>query len=338
MPVGVPTEHRCPMSEEKPTFPPAGTALHVQLVTTNVSLTPPRTPHNQAQPSQNRNTMSPPNRTLAILEAAVQGRYGVLAAIAYNIEHLTALVRAAEAVRSPLILLLFPSTLVQLPSLVWAASAAAKAATVPISVHLDHAQDETQIREVVAKLPLDSIMVDMSHYEHAENLRKTRELTELCLARGIAVEAESGRINGGEDGIADTGDLEALYTTPEEVEDFLGAGVQMLAPSVGNVHGDYGAEGPQLQLERLRSVGRQIQGRALMVLHGTNDFSPELVRECVEAGVTKLNVNKLLLQCWSAHLKEHAGESIVKLIDGGMDVLQAETERWMHICGSAGKA
>lgn len=278
------------------------------------------------------------NRILAILEAAAQGRYGVLAAIAYNIEQLTALVRAAESGRSPLIIQLFPSTLKQLPSLVWAASAAVKSATVPVSLHLDHAQDEEQIREVVATLPMDSIMVDMSHYEHDENLRKTRELTDLCSKHGIAVEAESGRINGGEDGIADTGDLEALFTTPAEVDGFLNAGVQMLAPSVGNIHGDYPPGGPQLQFHRLRSVGDQIKGKAHLVLHGTNDFSPELVRECVQAGVTKLNVNKLILQSWSDHLKSHAHDSIVKLIDEGIDVLQAETEKWMHICGSAGKA
>ena len=148
------------------------------------------------------------NKTLAILDAASKGSYGVLAAIVYNVEHITALVRAAEAKRSPLILQLFPSTLQQLPSLVWAASAAAKAASVPVSLHLDHAQDEEQIRQIVKDLPFDSIMVDMSHYEHEENLQKTTELAALCHERGIAVEAESGRINGGEDGIADTGELE----------------------------------------------------------------------------------------------------------------------------------
>lgn len=51
-------------------------------------------------------------------------------------------------------------------------------------------------------------MVDMSHYEHEDNLRKTAVLTKVCHGRGIAVEAETGRINGGEDGIADTGALE----------------------------------------------------------------------------------------------------------------------------------
>ncbi|EWZ00621.1 tagatose 1,6-diphosphate aldolase [Fusarium oxysporum NRRL 32931] len=185
------------------------------------------------EPTENlRNT----NRTLRILEDAVKGNYGVLAAICYNIEHLTAIVKAAEAKRSPLVLLLFPSTLRQLPTLAWAASAAIKSATVPLSLHLDHAQDVSQIEEVVKTLPFDSIMVDMSHYDHEENLAKTAALTKLCHKRGIAVEAESGRINGGEDGIADTDDLEALFTSPEEVENFLKAGIDILAPSVGNIH------------------------------------------------------------------------------------------------------
>jgi fructose-bisphosphate aldolase, class II len=160
----------------------------------------------------------PTNKTLSILSSAAFGSYGVLAAIAYNVEHITAFILAAEAQRSPLILQLFPSTLKQLPSLVWAASAAAKAASVPISLHLDHAQDEEHIRQIVQELPFDSIMVDMSHYEHDENLQKTKELTKLCHEKDIAVEAESGRINGGEDGIADTGDLEGKKRLPKPLK------------------------------------------------------------------------------------------------------------------------
>ncbi|KAK5044852.1 hypothetical protein LTR84_010390 [Exophiala bonariae] len=306
------------------------------------------------------------NKTLQILQAAATGGYGVLAAIAYNVEHITALVRAAEAKRSPLILLLFPSTLTQLPSLVWAASAAAKTATVPISVHIDHAQDEQQIRYAVESLPIDSIMVDMSHYDLAENLSKTRELTAFCHAKGIAVEAESGRINGGEDGIADTGNLEgmwcdldcgkhmaspvkivvpnaksrtALLTTPKDVEDFLATEIDMLAPSVGNIHGDYGPQGPQLDFQRLSDIAKQLDGRASLVLHGTNDFSPELMRDCIRAGVTKVNVNKLLLETWNVYLRDHAKErTLTQLIDEGIRVLQADVEMWMDIIGSSGRA
>lgn len=169
------------------------------------------------------------NRTLAILRAAAAGQYGILSAIAYarslttvydnflmliscryNIEQLTALVQAAEAKRSPLIIQLFPTTLKHLPLLAHAAAIAVKTATVPLSLHIDHAQNVDHIRKIIATLPVDSVMVDMSHFDEAENLEKTRILTKECHAKGIAVEAESGRIEGGEDGIADTGDLEGM--------------------------------------------------------------------------------------------------------------------------------
>ncbi|KAJ3457058.1 hypothetical protein MRS44_014199 [Fusarium solani] len=278
------------------------------------------------------------NRTLQILRSATEGKYGVLAIICYNIEHLTALVRAAEAKRSPLILQLFPSTVSQLPTLAWAAAAAVKSATVPLSLHLDHAQDEAQIRDIAATLPFDSIMVDMSHYDHDENLEKTKVLTRVCHDRGIAVEAESGRINGGEEGIADTGSLEALFTTPEEVEDFLAAEIDLLAPSIGNIHGDYGPAGPQLDFDRLSRVNSQIDRRVVMALHGTNDFAPEIMQRCIQHGAVKLNINKLILEVWNVYVREHAQEPLMQLMDHGMGVLQAEVERWMDICGSSGKA
>lgn len=115
--------------------------------------------------------------------------------------------RAAEHRASPLILQLFPSSLTQVPSLIHATAAAARSASVPIAVHLDHAQDWGQIQQVADSLPFDSIMVDMSHYEKEDNLAKTDALRQYCQDRRVSVEAETGRIEGGEDGIMDTGDL-----------------------------------------------------------------------------------------------------------------------------------
>jgi len=203
------------------------------------------------------------NRTLKILNAAATGGYGVLSAIAYNLEHLTALIRAAEAKRSPLIIQLFPTALTQLPLLAHAAAIAVNIATVPLSLHIDHAQDVENIREIITTLPVDSVMVDMSHYDEAENLEKTRILTKECHDRGIAVEAESGRIEGGEDGISDTGDLEALFTSPSDIDNFIAAGIDILAPSIGNIHGDYGPAGPkegQLHFDRLETLTSKLTG------------------------------------------------------------------------------
>lgn len=116
---------------------------------------------------------------------------------------------------------------------------------------MDHAQSEEEILKAADMELFDSIMVDMSHYEKEENLAKTTRLTKILKEKGIAVEAECGRINGGEDGVKDTGDLEGLLTSPEEALGFVETGVDFLAPAFGNVHGNYGGvENIKLDFDR----------------------------------------------------------------------------------------
>jgi fructose-bisphosphate aldolase class II len=193
------------------------------------------------------------NETINILKNAEQGRYGVLATVAYNLEHILGMISAAEACRSPLIIQFFPWAIsFSNGLLIRTAADAAKRAKAPVAIHLDHAQDEDMIKLAADTLPFDSIMVDMSHYEKEENLRKTEELVKYCHARGVATEAEPGRIEGGEDGVMDTEGLEGCKTTMEEVEDFVATGVDALAPAIGNMHGEnpYALADPNLDFER----------------------------------------------------------------------------------------
>ncbi|OBR10589.1 Fructose-bisphosphate [Colletotrichum higginsianum IMI 349063] len=280
------------------------------------------------------------NRTIQILAKAEAGRYGVIAAIAYNLEQIHGLVSAAEQARSPLIIQFFPWAVTFADGLlVRAAKDAVSRAAVPISIHLDHAQDEAIIQHAADHLPFDSIMVDMSHYDKAENLSKTAKWVEYCHERGIATEAEPGRIEGAEDGVMDTAGLEASKTTPEEVDEFIATGVDSLAPAFGNVHGEYGKQGPQLDFERFGRIRTQIAGRARVALHGTNGFSPELMRQCVAAGATKINVNKLVLDDYYAHLKSQVAQlPHTTLIEEGTSKVTLQTKEWMEICGSAGQA
>lgn len=297
------------------------------------------------------------NRHVAILRNAEAGQYGVVAAIAYNIEQVLGLVRAAETARSPLIIQFFPWAIEATNGLlVRAAADAAKRASVPISIHLDHAQSETIIKRA-AELPFDSIMVDMSHYEKDVNLKKTRELVRYCNEHQKATEAEPGRIEGGEDGVMDTAGLEACMTTSEEVDEFVDTGVDVLAPSFGNVHGEYGSAGPQLDFERsvvrweisqshlltvtlirFEKIRSQANGRVRLALHGTNGFAPELMKHCVAAGVSKINVNRLVLDDYYDHLRMNVDKmSHTRLIEEGIQKVADLTVRWMEICGSAGK-
>ncbi|KAF5562290.1 tagatose 1 6-diphosphate aldolase [Fusarium phyllophilum] len=280
------------------------------------------------------------NKTCQILKAAEDGGYGVVAPIAYNIEHILAFVRAAEAKRSPLIIQVFPWAITFSSGLlIHAAAHAARNASVPIAIHLDHAQDEAIIRHAADSLPFDSIMVDMSHYEMEQNLAKTKELVEYCHAHGIATEAEPGRIEGGEDGIADTADLEGALTTAEQVEDFIATGIDFLAPAFGNVHREYGKRGPVLEFDRLEMIRSRVNGRVRVVLHGTNDFPEDIMKSCIKGGVSKVNVNKLVLDDYLVHIKEQASKlNLTTLMEEGVEKAQKLTEWQMDVCGSTGKA
>jgi fructose-bisphosphate aldolase class II len=113
----------------------------------------------------------PSNRAIQMLNAAAAGHYGVLGVVAYNMEAVVASIQAAETKRSPLQILLFPWALQYSTILVDFVAAAARKATVPITVHLDHAQDAEVIKRAAnlkaadGTPAFDSIMVDMSRFE-----------------------------------------------------------------------------------------------------------------------------------------------------------------------------
>ncbi|KAL1897654.1 hypothetical protein Sste5346_003962 [Sporothrix stenoceras] len=280
------------------------------------------------------------NRSMAILNAARDGGYAVPGMCCYNIESVIATVRAAEAARSPAMVLLFPWAIEYAgDALVKAAAEAAHSASVPVSLHLDHAQTPELVRRA-ADIPdaFDSIMCDMSHYEKEENLKLTRELVQYCHERGIATEAEPGRIEGGEDGVAETIDLEAVLTTPEQAEEFVATGIEMLAPAFGNVHGEYGPRGIQLEYDRLDSINKAVGNRVRLVLHGADPFDEKIFRRCIDAGVTKININKGMNNHYAATQEEMRGKPLTSVIEAGTNRMQAAIEVYMEWFGSKGKA
>jgi fructose-bisphosphate aldolase class II len=136
------------------------------------------------------------NKSMAILNAARDGGYAVVGMCSYNIEAIMALVKAAEATKSPAMILLFPWAIEYAGSvLVHAAAEAARTASVPISVHLDHCQTPELVRKA-ADIPngFDSIMCDMSHYEKEENLALTKELV-LVESRAARTELQRRQIS-----------------------------------------------------------------------------------------------------------------------------------------------
>ena len=173
--------------------------------------------------------------------------------MSYNADGVLAVVRAAERCRSPALIQFFPWTMhFHGPAFIKFAAQVAHSASVPIAVHLDHCL-KPEDADMALECDFDSIMVDGSMFEEEENIAYVKSVVDRAKERGITVEAELGRIEGGEDGLP-TINLEAVWTDPQKAKTFAEkTGVHFLAPSFGNVHGPYPPGGAEKhwQLDRL---------------------------------------------------------------------------------------
>jgi len=284
------------------------------------------------------------NLSVKILRDARKGGYGIAANVVYNFAGVVATVRAAEERRSPAMLLVFPWVLHHAgrPFINMMAEYA-KAASVPIALHVDHCQKPDDM-ELAMTMPFDSIMVDMSHYELEENLQRTQDYTRRCHAKGIATEGETGRIDGGEDGIQDTADLEGLLTEPDFAKEFADkTQVDFLAPAVGNFHGAYpkkadGTPDIPIEFDRLEKIIKLCPDKEF-VMHGVNDFSDELLTKVIKMGVTKINVNQMTQVEYLEFINSKPAKmTITEYEEGQIAEYQKGVAHFMDMCGSSGKA
>ena len=156
--------------------------------------------------------------------------------------------------------------------------------TIPVALHLDHGTYEGCYKCI--KAGFSSIMFDGSHYPIEENIEKTKELVELCHAKGVSIEAEVGSIGGEEDGVIGMGEV----ADPKECKMIADLGVDFLAAGIGNIHGVYPANWAGLQFEALDAIQKET-GILPLVLHGGSGIPDEQVKKAIGLGVSKINVN-----------------------------------------------
>ena len=142
---------------------------------------------------------------------------------------------------------------------------------------------------------------------------------------------------GGEDGVQDTAELEAVMTTAEEARAFVDTGIDWLAPAFGNVHGSYGARGIRLEYERLEGVNEAVGKEVRLVLHGTDGFDGGIYERCVRGGISKVNVNGVVNQRY-LEVQREGGRGVSETMERGTRVMQEAVELCMDLLGSSGKA
>ncbi|GAA2781092.1 class II fructose-bisphosphate aldolase [Kitasatospora aburaviensis] len=163
-----------------------------------------------------------------------------------------------------------------------AALAVARAAGVPVAVHLDHATERALVEEAV-RLGFGSVMFDASVLPYEENVRATVDVVRLCHAAGVWVEAELGEV-GGKDGVHAPG----ARTDPAEAAGFTArTGVDALAVAVGTSHAML-TRTASLDLDLIAALRTTVP--VPLVLHGSSGASDDTLAAAVAHGMTKINI------------------------------------------------
>lgn len=192
----------------------------------------------------------------------------------------------------------------------------AEAYGVPVVVHTDHAAkkllpwidgllDAGEAHYKSHKKPLfSSHMLDLSEESLEENIEISSKYLSRMKAIETGIEIELGVTGGEEDGVDNTDiDNSKLYTQPEDVS-FAYSHLKEIssnftvAASFGNVHGVYKPGNVKLEPKILKNSQAFIQNKLKtknnpvnFVFHGGSGSTREEIREAIEYGVIKMNID-----------------------------------------------
>jgi len=263
-----------------------------------------------------------------LLPAARKEKRAVGAFNVANYETALAILKAAEAEQSPVIIQvydrLFESE--KASDLAGTLRRIARRADQPIALHLDHG---TSIDHVAVALHAGytSVMLDGSKLPFAENVRITELAAKLAHAAGCTAEGEIGHVA--------QGDESSLTCVDEAVEFAEKTGVDALAISIGTAHGYYTAT-PKIDVERCREIAEALP-KLPLVLHGGTGTPLEDVRKVIQCGIAKVNIATEYLDTYlkstRAELEKLNGKFIPpdKFYDPIVDACAAHAARLIRV-------
>lgn len=234
-----------------------------------------------------------------LMKRAEKENYAIPAFNIDNLESAMAVSEIMHEMRTPVIVQMIPRTLNYGGIAIYPAMMRELMADCPVdyALHLDHGSSLSLAKKCVAG-GFSSVMFDGSLMPFEDNVKFTKEVTDFALPMDVSVEGELGTIGGKEEG--DT-DLEASYTKVSEAEEFVRrTNVSTLAISVGTAHGVYKGT-PHINVQRIKEIHSAID--TPLVLHGASGLSDEVLRDCIAAGITKINFATELRQAYTNGIK-----------------------------------
>lgn len=288
-----------------------------------------------------------------MLDEARRGGYAVGYFESWDVYTLEAVVAAAEAERSPVVIGLGGLTAnhewlrgTGIPVYGAAARFLAKQAAVPVAVIYNEA-DSLQEARLALGAGFNAVMMVGQGLSFDRLVDDTATLVLEAHRTGVAVEGEFDELAEMRDGeIRDEG--VRLTDVDRSVEFVTLTNVDCLAVSVGSVHFVTGDYVPTISVDRIRELADAVA--VPLVLHGGSGVPKDQLRAAVKAGIAKVNVATRLKQVFGAALIAALGTEGVDpnlafgsrlsgdVMSSGAEALTQEVRRYMQVVGSSGKA
>jgi len=283
-----------------------------------------------------------------LLDHAAEHSYGLPAFNVNNMEQIQAIMQAAEACASPVILQAsagarkyagepFLRKLVE--------AAIEQYPDIPVCLHQDHGTSPVVCLQSM-RSGFSSVMMDGSlgpdgktPAPYAYNLLVTGKVVEMAHAIGVSVEGELGCLGsletgeaGEEDGIGAAGRLahSQMLTDPEEAADFVAkTGVDALAIAIGTSHGAYKFSRPPtgeiLAIDRIKAIHARLPNTHL-VMHGSSSVPQEWLT---------------VIRQYGGQIKETYGVPVAEIVEGirhGVRKVNIDTDIRLAMSGAMRRA
>jgi fructose-bisphosphate aldolase class II len=208
----------------------------------------------------------------------------------------------------------------------------------PVFLNADHTYTVDRVERAI-DAGFDMVIFDGAKISYEENVEKTKQVVAYARACGreVLVEAELGYIGSGSD-IKDTiPDGAGKTTSPEEAKAFVqDTGVDLLAPSVGNIHGMIKGGNPHIDADLVKKI-RETAGVPL-VLHGGSGISDTDITAGIKSGIGMIHVSTELRVAYRTALEKSlsgttdlaAYKYLPSVRDAVRDVVVLKLELFIH--------
>jgi fructose-bisphosphate aldolase class II len=185
----------------------------------------------------------------------------------------------------------------------------------PIFLNADHHYTFESVKKAI-DAGYDAAIIDAVKLPLEENIALTKKCVDYAKEinqkenRDVMIEAELGFI-GQSSKLLDSipeGVGEATMTKPEDAKYFVEqTGIDLIAPSVGNIHGMVKGGNPRLNIERIKAIKEYCH--APIVLHGGSGIADIDFTEAIKEGIDVIHINTEIRVAYKKGIEEYLTEN-----------------------------